>query len=36
MLASYHPIEAPGIALGKWLNRRIERSRRKEQFTSAT
>jgi peptidoglycan/LPS O-acetylase OafA/YrhL len=36
MLASYHLIEAPGIALGKWVNDRIGRSPRKEQLTSAT
>jgi peptidoglycan/LPS O-acetylase OafA/YrhL len=36
MLASYHVIEAPGIALGKWVNNRIDRSLRKERLTSAT
>jgi peptidoglycan/LPS O-acetylase OafA/YrhL len=34
MLAGYHLIEAPGIALGKWVNGRIGRSPRKEQLTA--
>src|SRR5262249_61095507 len=36
MLASYHLIEAPGIALGRWVNDRLGRSLRKEQLSSAT
>ena len=36
MLASYHLIEKPGIALGKWINDRVLRSPQKESISSPT